>query len=748
MRKLLFLLIFLLVHNGWCQGLPIGSWRSHLAYNNGLRCAEVGDRIYVVTSTGMFYITKDPVTFFGLSKADGFSEVDTKTLAYDAQYKTLFVGYQSGNMDVVVDNTIYNVKDLMEKNLLINNFYTYRGFCYISTSEGIVQYNTSRLQFGNTFQYITPKTCSKTNVTSTTILDSFLYATTDSGLLRGNMNSILQDCSNWQKIATDSAGSLTTYQGKVFAAFKGGWLKYWNGSQWTNFYRTADGEIRSIEVDYGNMIAGNSKYIYTLKPDLTVDSTFTNGQNYAIVDADGTVWACTGLYPAIRQKNGKTDYIRPNGPLTNSVGSIYCKGDQVIVSPSTVTLQGAPNYNNDGFSIFSNEAWQTILPAEQTNGFFCQDIMHVIKDTVTGHYWVASLDSGLLEYDLANRKFLNFYNSANSALEVWDTAKASSQVADMKTDQNDNLWVANYRAQHVLAVRKPKGNWYHFEVGANKNVIQLMVDLYGYVWLVAPHDNNVYIYNPGDKIESASDDQVAVLQAGVGNGNLPSSTVNCVALDQGGQVWIGTANGIAVYSDPSLLFNTSRKYDAQQPWITSGGTAGPLLDYVFVSCITVDGANRKWIGTTDGVFLTNEDGTKILEHFNTDNSPLISNTIVAIGINEKTGEVFFGTDKGIVSYRSTATTGQTENSGVYAYPNPVKPGYNGPIAITGLVRNASVKITDVTGNVVYETNALGGQAIWDGKNFKGEEAHSGVYMVFVTNADGSQTVVTKILFVR
>lgn len=746
MRKLLSLIALFLVHNSYCQGLPIGSWRTHLAYNDGIHAAEVGNKIYVVTKTGMFYVDKDQMVAYGLSKVDGFSDIDTRTVTYDPGHKALFVGYQSGNMDILIDNTIYHVPGMQEKNLVVNSFYPYKGYCYISTSGGIIQYNTAKGEFGDSYQYITPKSCNKVNVSSTTIMDSFLYAATDSGIIRGNLGNILQDCSNWEKISNDSSGYLLTYQGKMFAACQGGFLKYWNGSAWTTFYRTATGEIQSMEIDYGNITMANEKYIYTIHPDFSVDSFSSNGQNYAVIDNEGRRWACKNGYGIVLEGEDKLHFFRPAGPASNSVGNLYSNNGEIWVSPSTVTSQGAPSYNNDPISLF-DEGWYIISPPNVKNGFPLKDIMKVIKDSVSNHYWIASLDSGVAEFDIVNNQIVSFYNSANSALEPWEKGKTYSQVSDVITDMNDNLWVANYRAQNILAVRKPKGNWYHFSVGTNKDVLHLMADQYGYIWAVAPHNSSLFIYNPGAKIESTDDDQVAELQTGVGSGNLPSSNVNCVVQDLNGQVWIGTANGVTVYPDPSLLF-ASHKYDAQQPWVQSGGTAGPLLNYIFVTCIAVDGANRKWIGTTDGVFLTSEDGTAIIEHFTVDNSPLLSSTITSIAINGKTGEVFFGTDKGIVSYRSTATEGKTENSNVYAYPNPVHPGYKGPIAINGLVRNASVKITDVTGNVVYETNALGGQAIWDGKNFKGEEAHSGVYLVFVTNADGSETTVTKILVVR
>jgi hypothetical protein len=168
-----------------------------------------------------------------------------------------------------------------------------------------------------------------------------------------------------------------------------------------------------------------------------------------------------------------------------------------------------------------------------------------------------------------------------------------------------------------------------------------------------------------------------------------------------------------------------------------------------VNAIAVDGANRKWCGTqTAGVFLMSADGTKQIYNFTTSNSPLMSNQVTSITINSITGEVFFGTPIGVISYRGTATEGGSEFGQVYTFPNPVKHDYTGPIAIANLVDNADVKITDITGTLIFKTIALGGQAIWDGNNFSGERAHTGVYLVFCSSPDGTQKAVTKILFIN
>jgi hypothetical protein len=180
--------------------------------------------------------------------------------------------------------------------------------------------------------------------------------------------------------------------------------------------------------------------------------------------------------------------------------------------------------------------------------------------------------------------------------------------------------------------------------------------------------------------------------------------------------------------------------------IEQGGYVENLLENEIINCILVDGANRKWIGTANsGAYLISADGTRELLHFNTDNSPILSNTIKTIAINGETGEVFFGTNKGIISYKNTATEPDSEFSNVVVYPNPVRRDYSGTIAIKGLVKNCDVRITDIAGNVIYTTQSLGGQAIWDGNNFEGRKASTGVYLIYCTNPDGSQRYVSKIL---
>jgi hypothetical protein len=238
-----------------------------------------------------------------------------------------------------------------------------------------------------------------------------------------------------------------------------------------------------------------------------------------------------------------------------------------------------------------------------------------------------------------------------------------------------------------------------------------------------------------------------VLGAGAGNGNLHTNFINCIAVDKQNEIWVGTSEGITIFYNPSEVFTGNTSGDATQPLVNLGGYYEQLLRNDIVNTIAVDGANRKWVGTNSGAFLISADGTEQLLYFNADNSPLISNTVLNIEIDGITGDVYFGTDKGIIAYRYTATEGVAEISNVKVFPNPVREDYTGNIAISGLTANAEVRITDMAGRTIWQTIAMGGQAIWDGNGYDGGRASTGVYLVYASNEDGTQTAVAKILFI-
>ncbi|MEI9913073.1 MAG: two-component regulator propeller domain-containing protein [Bacteroidota bacterium] len=239
--------------------------------------------------------------------------------------------------------------------------------------------------------------------------------------------------------------------------------------------------------------------------------------------------------------------------------------------------------------------------------------------------------------------------------------------------------------------------------------------------------------------------------SGVSNGNLPEGEVFCLAKDKNSFIWIGTSNGIGVIQCPQDVF-TGQGCNAVWPIVQQGNFAGYLFNGQEVRSIAVDGADRKWVATRSGVWLISATGEKVIYNFTEENSPLLSNDVRKIAIDGKTGEVYFATLKGICSFRSTATEGSETNETVLVFPNPVPPGFTGTIGIRGLMNNAIVKITELDGRLVYQTRALGGQAVWDGRDYRGRKISTGIYLVLVSD-DGSsgspkkEKAAAKIIFI-
>jgi ligand-binding sensor domain-containing protein len=324
------------------------------------------------------------------------------------------------------------------------------------------------------------------------------------------------------------------------------------------------------------------------------------------------------------------------------------------------------------------------------------------------------------------------------------------RVKGMSFDDNGLLWISNSLVEKGLAFMTPDGQWQSLETKSystrNSHLGNLIIDQQGKKWFYIAKGGGILVYNDNGTPENSSDDNDRRLTTTSGSGGLPSNYVYSMAMDRDGEIWVGTDKGIAVFYDTDRAFELDG--DAQLVLVEADGYVEPIIANEKVRAIAIDGANRKWFGTQSGVFVYSEDGSKQLAHFTEENSPLFSNTINDISINQQNGEIFIATDKGLISYKGRATEGQNTHANVLVYPNPVKESYNGPIAIKNVVENANVKITDIKGNLVQSFTALGGQAVWDGKNKYGERASTGVYLVFTTDPLGIETNVAKILFIK
>ena len=254
--------------------------------------------------------------------------------------------------------------------------------------------------------------------------------------------------------------------------------------------------------------------------------------------------------------------------------------------------------------------------------------------------------------------------------------------------------------------------------------------------------------------ERTTDDKTRLLQDFVNQDNTPylPDQFFCLCEDLEGMVWVGTSAGLFVIEDVTKVFD--KDFYFTQIKINRNDGSG-LADYLFndvsISCIAIDAANRKWIGTqANGAYLISADGQEMLHHFTTEDSPLLSNNVQSIAVHPGTGEVAFGTDKGICTFISDATTPEEEleKSNVVVFPNPVTPDYNGPIAIRGLVEDSEVKIISTGGQLVWNGTSSGGTCTWNGVANNGKPVASGIYHVVANTPEGGKAIMTRIVIVR
>ena len=768
-----------LILNGlyiFAQATPIGEWKTHLPYDKVIDVAVAGDLVFAATPYNMFTYNLLDNRVERFDKIKGLSDVGINKIGYNDQLHLLLIAYSNANIDLVdKDGTIRNISDIKDKDILgnktINNIHFKENLAYLSCGFGIVVLDMDREEIKDTY-YIGPDG-NALNVLDLTENDTSFIAATEDGIYYADVNSnALADYNNWHKderlIYPDEMYNIVeNYAGKIYANYynEGSWdgdtLFVFDGNNWDYFLKDNNARHHQLKVWGDKLLLVNRYNIYILNENGEIETNIwqINGESYQPLaidpgNEDNVFWIGDQYKGLIKNTNTWTgEYIKPNGPGTKNVFALDAGGDNVWVAAGGRQSDWAKLYMRDGAFSLVDDIWTT--HSRHSNSAFdtVTDMVCVKVDPQNPDIaYVGLWGDGIVKF--VNNEFNLFYTDKNSTIQPWVSAQDLIMISGLDFDNQHNLWVANTGAPDMLSVMKNDGSWRSFNLGGSLSGIDignLMVDSYNQKWIIKRDNGMVIVFNDNNTIDDPSDDRVKVLSSATGNGAIPGSKMYSFATDADGEVWVGTDEGVAVFYSPESIFESGVNFDAQQilvPRNDGSGLADILLETETVTAITVDGANQKWIGTSrSGIFQFSPDGLKELHHFTAENSPLLSNNIIGITIRDN-GEVFIGTANGIISYRGIATPPGPNPEGVYAFPNPVRENYTGPIAITGLVNDSDVKITDTYGNVVFATRSEGGQAIWDGHNFDGRKVAAGIYLVFVTNNDGSQKLATKILVMR
>lgn len=738
----------------------MGKWRTHLPYQYCSKVEITNDRVYCSTTGGLFYYNLEDNLVEKVSKVDGLSDNGVSAMRWNAELETMILAYENSNLDIIRDGNVVNLPDIMKKQITgdksIYDIYYIGNKAYLSAGFGIVVVNLEKDEISET--YLIGDNGQSLKVNQITSDGTYLYAATDKGIRRGLLSDpFLVDFNAWEIIndipgSTGAFSSIAYYQDHIFTTLSDpsgeqDQVYYSSGTGW-NLYPYFTGSICYELLNQGAyMTLVDDTAVHLINDDfLVVQQLFSTRPRSASLDHQGDLWLADYGRGLITNQGEGTWSIIPNGPYSTSVFDMESSEGVLQAVVGGVSRSWSNLFETATLETFVDEEWSW------THSWEDRDLITLAVDPDDPyHVYTGSWGFGVLEFD---GKEITRYNETNSSLQTIIPGPYV-RVGGVDLDPEGNLWVTNSNVPEPISVLKPDGTWKSFKAD---NLItdfgalgDILVTSSGHKWVIVPRGNGLFAMDDNMTIDETSDDTYKKVSVVDKYGKVITNDVYSFAEDYSGNLWLGTNQGVLVMYSPYRLFTDGFIY-AQEiliPRDDGSGYADPLLGTQVVTDIEVDGANRKWLGTSGGgVYLVSEDGLEEIEHFTANNNPLLSDVISDICVDGETGEVFFGTDKGIISYKGEALQGSTSYNNVVVYPNPVRETYDGPVAIKGLLENTTVKIADMGGNLVFETESLGGQAIWDGTNFNGERVATGVYMIFLSSADGSLSHVTKVLFIH
>lgn len=776
MRKLI-----LIVFTGFLAGSLFSQsgaskWRDYLSYSNASKVTEGDDKIYCVTTGGIFYVDLEDNSLVKMTRRDGLSGVEVQTTGFSEKNKCLIIAYTDANIDLVYENRIVNLADIKRKTIngdkTIYNITVSGDIAYLACGFGIVTLNLSRREVKET--YIIGDEGTQLTVFDVEPGNDRIYAATRQGVLSAASGSNLQDYRNWQLedlgARTDSKFSfLATFNGNIHAVYTyDGWsgdevYELQNGN-WTRTLNSI-GFVKDFQVsasgEYLVAPGQTSVLIFNKNKELIgrINSyNFGSGNvssilpRSALIDKKGSIWIADENSGLVRITGETFEQNIPSGPSNNNVFSMTFENGKLWTAVGGRTGAWNNQFRRPAFQSFSDEKWTVFsnTTVSELTGFY--DIVQVAIDpTDAEHFFAASWGGGILEF--RNNTFVKQYNHTNSPLETALPNQPDdpyTRIGGIVFDSKGTLWISNSQSSKILHSLSPTGEWasYQLEVtGFNYQIGGIINTQNNDKWIIIPRGNNVMVVN-----SDLSKQKHLSVTSYYSNGQVEiineMNDVYSIVEDLDGEIWIGTSKGVAVFSNTASIWRDGAY--ARQPQLDlNDGIYHPLLESETVTALLVDGANRKWIGTEkSGLYLVSENGDTELLHFTTENSPLYSDNILCLAQNPKTGELFIGTDKGLISYQGDAPEGGESFSKMYVYPNPVRETYSGSIVIEGLMRNSDVKITDVAGNLVFKTKSNGSRAEWDGKNLNGNRVSTGVYLIFAADSQGDKSNVTKLLFIK
>lgn len=739
-------------------------WAGHFSYVSIKDISTSDEKIYVAAENAVFIYDPRTDETKTISTVQGLAGNFITSLYYSPIQERLIIGYENGMIDIYdeTENKVIKVVDILDKMTIppdrkrINNFYEHNGNLYISTKYGISVYNLNRLEFGDT--YYIGDFGTQINVVQLTIADEHIYAATESnGIRKANLNSgDLIDYENWSTIVTGGFHAIASLGNEIYAGNANNAVLRVNPNGNTTQLQVFPQNILKFNTSENLLSITTSRSVSVYSSGFINEATITNVPDFNLNLLSGSVFNNQVLLGTnedglliVPFNGGQASQILPDGPIRNRPFAMDATSGQLWVVFGEVDIDYNPytgGFRRYGVSHLQDSVWHNIPYSELTTKLNGAEPATLIKATINPkkpeEVYMSSYQFGLLK--IVDDEPIILYNETNSALTK--EGSAGIRISGTAFDKEGNLWMTQSLTEKGLIRLTPEGQFKKVDLSNFIDVFnevaltEMAISREGYVFF-GGYYNGVMGYNP----ESQSFGKIG---ANSGSGNLPSANVRALAVDAQNRLWIGTLRGLRVMHSPASFFQSGIP-DSQPIIIMENDVPQELLYQQSITSIKVDGSNNKWISTaSSGVFYLSSNGQETLLRFTKDNSPLPTNNVQDIAIDPESGVVYFATTQGLVAYRGNAKAPRDNLDLLRAYPNPVRPGFNGNVTIDGLTSQANVKITDITGSLVYEAVSQGGSIQWDTTAFGKYKVRSGVYLIMVTTDDSSETKVAKVMIIR
>lgn len=729
-----------------------GAWRAHVPMN---RCQSIdagANQLVLASQNGLWgyqFLDFERVPY---TTAEGFSSIQPSALRYHQTQNWWIAGYQDGQIDLIKNGKIKAFPDLLSAGISssrkVQRIFVTQDSAWLACDFGLVLVDMRQEVIRNSVLFSDNPLFTGQQCVDFVTFQNFGYAALSNGLYRFPLGANFKNLTLWEKINDIGAGGV-----RSLAVFQNH-LVYLKNDQTDSIMRWAPGQspqlvntgqsspIRSLRTSQNRLLVVADESVKTLNSSWQVDFSYSEAFGpfrEAVISKEGEIFAASdrrGL--VIISQNGATG--GPPGPETKNVYDLKILEDGTIwVASGARSPTWGPSFRADQMFYRRNGSWKVLRESNDGYAFTHADFVQIaINPNDPSHLFVGSILSGL--YEIRDFQYTNITQGPPIPL-----GQNRPGIGGLAFDAQSNLWFSPSYSDIGLIQQGTDGttlqnvNFPGF-TSVNVPTGDVLVDDLGHVWL-ASIGRGIAVYQPETGLRQ-------YLTGQFNAGDLPSLSIRTMAKDRNGEIWVGTEDGIRVFS-PGQLF-TGQPVNGQRIVITAeDGNNELLLAQTVINDIAVDGANRKWIATQGaGVILVSDDGREVIHRFRAGDTPLFSDNVLCVAIDPTTGEVYFGTDLGIVSFRGNATEATGSFGDVYVFPNPVRETHDGPVTVAGLARDSDVIITDVAGNLVYKTQAQGGTATWNGLRYDGRRPATGVYLVFCTNEDGSEAMVTKFLYIH